>query len=727
MRNTLSALALFLCASLAALAPASAEDPRAAEPWRVRADRLTYDNITGIYTAEGAASVSRGDSRISADRIVYNSRENTAEAGGHVGIAAGEDRLSGDRGGVDLKTNTGWVEEGTLFVRRNNLYIRGGRIEKSGENVYLAEDAGVTSCGGERPAWEITASKVKVTMDGYGWATRAAFRAKGVPLLYLPAAAFPAKVSRQSGLLTPSFGNSRRKGLSFAQPVYVTLSESADATLLGHWMERRGVRAASEFRYVLAPGVHGVLMYDFLHDDKVDDGTGDTSRDWGYLHDGLLRENDDRYWFRAKTDWNLPGGARLFADADVVSDQDYLFETRDSPMGFNEADQGFFKTFDRDISEYDETVRENRVHLFKGWDYFSLTGDALWHDDVTARRTNTPNTAVQTLPGLLVHGTRQKIPGLPVEMALNAESAYFYREDGTKGTRWDFNPRVHLPLDLGDALYIEPSLGGRETLWAVDAWQDTPMDDDRQHSRFLYDARLDAETGLYRDFSLEKGTLRHWMTPWARYEYTPGQDQSELPLFDEKDRVEAKNLVSLGLTNSLYAPGGDARRLVWLEISGACNINEAKEEDPARRNNPDRREPFEPVSGWLEISPLRHLALMAEGEYDIYETELGRGAAGMRATGVAGLTAEAAYRHIRGRSESVKAAAWAEARQDVTFYGRYEQDIESGDKVESGAGVIYKAGCWSVDAGYADEPGDWRVKLEVTLNGLGSLGASTGF
>ncbi|MFP4475833.1 MAG: LPS-assembly protein LptD [Desulfatibacillaceae bacterium] len=702
---------------------------RPGEPWRVRADSLAYDEDAGTYTARGNALVWQGERSVTAEFIEYDAKKQTITARGNVTVRAGEDGMSGDRAFVDLASGTGLVLDGTLFVEENHFIISGSRIEKSGEATYSAEDATVTTCVGDPPDWEIGASKVNVTVDGYGTATSVVFRARGIPLLYVPWVGFPAKVTRQSGLLAPSVGQSGRKGFFWAQPLYWAFSDSADATFFAHAMVERGLRAGAEARYVLAPGTRGTFMYEYLHDRRVDDGVGDNTLEWGYTHDDLLRRNDDRYWFRAKTDWNLPSGWRAFADADLVSDQDYLYDFRTDYMGYEDSDDQFENTFSRDLDEYDETVRENRLHVNKAWRRTSFNGDVAWYDDVVARRLDLYDDTVQSLPRLSVHGARQGLFGSPVLAGYDTRAAYFYRDDGVRGSRLDLHPRLYAPVWLGPWLHVEPSAGVRQTLWAVDTYQDGPADDDRHFSRTLYDLSLDVSTELVRGYTTDTGALRHTIVPWARYRYLPDRDQEELPVFDDLDRIGEASLLSYGLATSLYATGGreGAWRALWFEIEHSYDLIEASGDDPAKFDSPDGTEPFGPVRAWLEFAPLRNLAFTGEARYDVYGNEFEQGAAGLSLTDPNGLTARVAYRMVADTSESVRVSGSMELRDDVSVYGYHEQDLFSGDMVESGVGAVYTSQCWSIDVGYQDEPGDWRVAARITLHGLGEIGTSGGF
>ena len=203
-------------------------------PWQISADNVAYDAATTTYRATGRVIIEKQATRLVADRVAFNSKAMTAEAAGHVVLTAGDDILTGERLELDMKQETGVVHGGSLFLEENHFYIRGERIEKTGRNTYRVDKGSFTSCDGDRPDWIITARSLEVTMEGYGTATHAVFRAADVPVIYAPYIFFPAKTKRQTGLLLPEAGYSDRKGFYWDQPLFWAINDSSDATWYGH-------------------------------------------------------------------------------------------------------------------------------------------------------------------------------------------------------------------------------------------------------------------------------------------------------------------------------------------------------------------------------------------------------------------------------------------------------------------------------------------------------------
>ncbi|WP_084511575.1 LPS-assembly protein LptD [Desulfatibacillum aliphaticivorans] len=709
------------------------------EPWNITADKLQYDNMTNTYRGSGNVLIWRSGYRMEADEAGFDRNNNSLWAVGNVTVKGGGDVVTGDRVYMDLATETGLVENGTLFIQATHFFIRGGRIEKLGAQSYRVDDASLTTCDPDDPDWVIKAANVKVTVGGYGTARNIVVKARKAPVFYSPYLVFPAKTERQTGLLPPQVSQSSRQGWGINQPFYKVMGESADMTLYAHPMEKRGVQAAAEMRYVLNPKSKGYIFGSYLQDRTRDDGVGNNSLDWGYENDLYLRPNQDRYWVAAKHDQQWKNGLKFRLDADFVSDQDYLRDFKDGYTGYSAVNREFAQEFGRDLDDYDETIRKNSLYLQKGWDSYSANAEAKWYDNVIARRFDEPDTTLQTLPFVGFSGTRQSLFGSFLAWEFDSGYSHFYREEGISGNRFDVNPRFVAPIDFGRYMSMETTVGLRETLYNVTTWDEEPSRDDRTFSREMYDLKTEFSSELVRVFNLRPGNgkidkIRHAFTPSLSYNYRPDDDQEKYPLFDHVDRLEAKNHVTLALTNSLLGRSSvqrkensifpyEYKKLCWFEVSASYNINEANEEDASEWTEPHRRQPFSPVSARLELEPVQWLALESTTKWSPYSGNFVYNAHGVTLSG-RGNELSAEYIKARESSETVLGKARFRLGESWSAYGGLERDLEAGERVRNYTGLIYEAACWAIDLGYSDEPGEQRYTLQFTLTGLGALGRS---
>jgi LPS-assembly protein len=719
-------------------------------PWQISADSVNYDAASTTYHARGNVIIEKQATRLVADTVSFNHKAMTAQAAGHVVMTAGDDILTGERIELDLGRETGVVHGGTIFLKDNHFYIHGDRIEKTGKETYLAEKASITSCDGDRPDWVITGRTVKVTIEGYGSVSHAVLKARDLPVLYTPYLLFPAKTRRQTGLLMPEAGISDRWGVNWDQPLFWAINDSSDATLYTSYMQERGAKVGLEYRYALTNQSYGSIMADGLEDRKVDDGTTENTRKWGYSGDDYDRPNTDRYWLRAKLDQELPWGAKAQLDLDIVSDQDYLTEFRQGRSGFYETRNYFRETFGRDLDTYDETTRTNQLNINRTWSRFSLNGDLKWNDNVTNRRWEETDDTLQQLPVIEFDGTKQKAFGSAVYWDLDSEYAYLFELDGERGHRADLYPRAYLPLKWKNYLSVEPSAGLRQTAWVMDRSEDETLD--RSSYRQMVDARLDLSTEFSKVMNSPVAAadrIRHSIKPQVVYQYIPDQDQSDLPDFDtDIDRIDGANEITYSLTSTLTArtakktstpepaetnavaaegseqPGRiqeeqatpepfDYHRFLRFYVEQTYDIAAEREDDP---------EPFSDVYGELEFNFGRYLKVDSDASFDIYEGHFSSHnvAAAIADSREDRLSVE--HRYDRDDSESIRGTLAVRLTGRLTARGEYERDLYDKEDIIKGAGFLYTAQCWSFDFFYAIEGEDNRFSFFINLTGIGGFG-----
>ena len=169
----------------------------------IEADSMDYDNVSDVYHAKGKVNIIYSGAALSADDVELDNKNNIATAQGNAFLKMGEDTLRGEKIVLNIEDKTGAAYKAHAFYARNHFYIKGDKIEKTGENTYFIEKPVATTCDGDNPDWEIAGSEMKVTIEGYGLMKDARFLAKGLPVFYSPFLPFPAKTQRQSGFLIP--------------------------------------------------------------------------------------------------------------------------------------------------------------------------------------------------------------------------------------------------------------------------------------------------------------------------------------------------------------------------------------------------------------------------------------------------------------------------------------------------------------------------------------------
>ena len=318
-----------------------------------------------------------------AESVVLNRATNEANAEGYVMLISDEDILEGDRVDFNIESKTGIAYQGKMFFAANHFYVKGSTIEKTGEASYHFENATATTCDGDSPDWRLMGKELDVTIDGYGTLKDGKFLASNVPILYTPYLLFPAKTSRQSGLLSPSIGYSADKlGWDIEIPYYWAISEDTDATFYQRYMDKRGFKEGVEFRYYIGKDTFGTFYGDFMNDSARITETGETTggipRDWQSDHKRwsyfLNQETTFDPSFYLRTDIRKVSDSFYFKD---FSSHNYYLDNYSSTQADRFKQVPFYG--DQSLGELDSTVR-----LVKNWQLYSLTALISYTDDFSS-------------------------------------------------------------------------------------------------------------------------------------------------------------------------------------------------------------------------------------------------------------------------------------------------------------------------------------------------------
>ena len=488
-------------------------------------------------------------------------------------------------------------------------------------------------------------------------------------------------------------------------------------------------------RIILDDMSKGTLMYDYLNDRKIDDNPLNPSKKWGYLDDvddigeHILRPNSDRYWFRMKHDQALPFGFFAKLDTDFVSDQDYLHEFRDGYTGFKETEEYFLKNFGRDLDEYDDSVRINRLNLNKKWSLYNLNAEARWYDDVIIRSQNELDPTLHKLPLIEFDGLKQKILKSPFYFDLDSEYIYFYSIDGEKGHRMDVHSRLYLPYSLNNYFTVEPSIGVRETVW-----HQYNSSDKKTFTRDMYDIKVDLSSEIYNIFQLKGESIeriKHSVTPQIIYEYIPEKDQDEYPDIYDLDRIEKKNLLTYSITNTLTSRSKQNAEKKDTHQIDNIHSDENNEPNSYSYNQFCRfkleqsydfnqgPEPFSPIYGELELVQNRYLSLQADAEWSKYENRFISHNVATIIKDTRGDKLSVDYRYERDINESIYTNLFLKVSGGLSIFADYERNISDDKDIRSGMGFLYETQCWSFNFNYIKEEFEHKFEFMINLAGIG--------
>lgn len=549
--------------------------------WNLQADKLNTLGGNSIVEAEGGVILTRGDDVLKADFARYYATTNWVYLKGNVFVRMGRDDIHAQSAEFDLRSKTGWLTDGQVFMEGPHIYFSGARIIKHWGDRYTFNKAKVTTCDGTTPAWSMNAEQAVVEIDGYAQLFHSTFDIRNTGILYTPFMILPAKTTRQSGLLPPDYGISEKRGAFYTQPYFWAIDESHDMTLYAGMMQKIGPLFGVEYRSHEFTDEKTWLSFTSIYDRNTIGSPGDSQV---FDSTDKVRTNHDRYWLRGMTDGFIGASNwRYRSNLDYVSDQEYLREFNQGPTGFSRTRNSLFRMFGRDLQEDDQ----NRVSaglISRDWERIGLVGSMRYEQDPSLGHGNrhaSQDELVQQLPQMDLFLYKGRIlPDFPLEIEAQFQSTYMYRAEGTTGWRSEVYPRLSLPLDVGIGSIIG-SVGLRQTYYnserkdytsPYDMYQPNPTNPRQTgEARTLVDMDVQAYTQASRIWQVTPEeslalnaenvgrhvwtAVRHEIQPRVHYKRTPNEDQEKNPFYTSEDRILPSNELTYSITNILTRKG----------------------------------------------------------------------------------------------------------------------------------------------------------------------------
>jgi len=723
------------------------------EALAVDAETLSYDQKTDTVTATGNVVIRRGETQLRADKVEVQRSTGEALAVGGVSLTDPEGALFADQMRLNLETETGEITMGQLRLRRNHYSLWGDRIEKGEGQRYRIENGQFTTCDCEEgcpPEWSFRGQEVEVAADGYGVITGGTFNILDVPVFYLPRAVVPVMRERQSGLLMPQFGFSNRRGFQMVQPGYVAIDRSQDLTLAVDLETSARIGALGQYRYAYNPTFLGALNAAYFN--EVLQRESDRQEVNPEIENKSIPQN--RWSVVADHRQALPWeGGTIYADAFLVSDDSYLRDIN-------------ILTVDRSVGEFNRTRRftASRLGAVQNLERTQIRLEGDYYQAFTQPQDLT----LQRVPNLSLLDERSLGPY--VRSSVEASASSWVREDGIDGLRLDVWPRFRVPIRTGLPLYASAFVGLRETAYSLfeqrmrgglnpDSSATWILDLPGESSRELFEVGAEMGTELSRVYNVSAGDLvrlKHTIEPMISYWYVPGVNQDDLPVFDDVDRMEGRNLLTYGFVTRLFgrftgeeearedttsqwarpsAPGG-VRELARLSLTQAYDTERiiAPVGQPPGSPDGDNLSDFDL---YLRANPLEAASVAAYTSFDSSAADISAAAFSLRFVDTRipvregrldnRSSASVNYRFItRNLLQQVDGAALLQVTDYIGFLGGMRYDLINDQLLESLVGVrlLSTCDCWGIDITFIDKsnPSEVEVRAVLTLVGFGTAG-----
>ncbi len=481
----------------------------------------------------GDVLVKRADQTITADHVSFNNNKEIASASGDVFYQEKGFALHSDQATLQLSNDTGEFKNTQFIIE--GTHARGTTQSTRLINRDISQSTNITytTCAPSVSDWELQARTLELNNEtGRGTGRDVWVEVFDIPLLYTPYISFPIDDRRQSGVLTPTFGNSDTTGIDFSIPYYWNIAENYDATITPRIMSDRGLMLGGEFRY-LTDSSEGQVAAEILSDTDTDELRGQFSL-----------QNKSTI------------SARLSSELDLnyMSDDDYL---EDFGNSLSISSNRYLR------SQASLNYRADNWNLLTKLDNYDSIDESI----------SSANRPHRRLPQVLFKLHETDAFGI-AKVNMRNEFVYFQHSADVDAKRVDLHPSISVPFRT-PAGFITPKLGVRHTEYRL---QDQAAGVDSQQSRTL--PILSIDSGLFFEKQLNfAGGMIQTLEPRAYYLYVPHENQDDIPLFDTSeydfsfnqlfrenrfsgaDRVADANQLTLALTSRLIESDTGSERL----------------------------------------------------------------------------------------------------------------------------------------------------------------------
>jgi LPS-assembly protein len=647
-------------------------------PVDISAQILEYDKTVDIYVAKGDVEIKEGTRMLTADYVRYNKATEDVYAEGNVVFREEGDTVSSDKMYLNLRTKTGTIDKGRIFIKEGNFNIVGSHIEKLGESEYLVKGGQFTSCdvdGPAKPAWKFSADKANVTVEGYAKTKGMRFYILDKPVFYIPAGFFPVKAERQSGLLMPEIITSSRDGFKFTQSYFWAISKDKDATFYTQYIQNRGVKLGTEFRYALREDLKGAWDYFIISD-----------RDYG----------GTRFELKGKHEQVFGKDLQFKTNIDYVSDKDVLLDFGLTPLIRS------------------ENLLKSTAYVEKPFDRSLLTVETAYFRNLTVRDNDS---MFQYLPRATFF--TEYIPILKGKLYTDLYSDFtsFYRPKGDRFTRMAFEPRLRLPYSVNGMNFLF-SATYYETGYLIN--RVTTEEGSSTAERHTVRLQGDSNVQFIRNYNtdlLGLGQMQSVIKPALRYTFIPNSSFTNMPNIDPYDRIAQQNTVTYSFNHYLYAiTPQTAREISMLEVSQTYGLS------GGLSNSTD----YKGYGNRLSDVNAKVTTFLTENFRYINQTvwnASGNGLSSMHNTFGYKVPKEyfANIYHVYSRDLSNEAAfdvGKAFKLFDLRYHMRYS--FKDQDWIDTHYQIVYHPSCWALSLALVQSkrPSDTSIRLSIDLGGI---------
>ena len=546
-------------------------------------------------------------------------------------------------------------------------------------------DSTFTTCAGDEPDWEIKASEIKISADGSeGQAYHAQVRLFDTPVLYLPYFTFPVSKQRKSGFLYPKIGSSSNSGVEIETPYYWNIAPNMDATIIPHYMSKRGLQLKSEFRY-LSGLQNGSLNVEYLNKDKE-----------------IKSNNDARYLARFQHVGTFSDNFRAYIDYTTISDDNYLVDIGSKEYNSNDA----YLYQIGELSYFGEQWQTTmKVQDFEVLGNHQASYRTLPHIEVSAQEPFTL-LADQNLSG-------------QVELYSELTSFQSQAKNQVTANRYHVEASLNFPVST-PAWFLNSEFKLMHTYYQQDNIQ-VGSELSKTVNRTLPKVRFHGGINFDRNMSLLSDGYTQTFEPQIQYLYIPEKDQTNIGLYDTSnlqddfnglfrdrsysglDRIASANQYTWGVTSRILSPSNlEIFRLSIGRIQYLSTNNSI--DDLLGNNDNNTTNEQSSVAANLFYRLNHQWQISSDIQYNTIDNFTNKSQAAINYQIDKYNSVQLNHRYTRNVSgsslEQMSLLANVAINKDWAFVGRLTQDLKEKRSLESYAGIQYESCCWAIRIAY---------------------------
>lgn len=233
------------------------------------------------------------------------------------------------------------TQKGKLYdikTEEGGGYIHGTEIKKDSDNTMYVKSAKYTTCDLDQPHFHLAANKIKMIPDDKIVSGPAYMVLADVPLpLVVPFGFFPSQKKQSSGILIPSYGESRNRGFFLQNGgYYFGISDQVDVILRGDIYSMGSWRLNLNSRYAVRYRFKGDFQFEYAYNMFGERESPDfsLSKDvrilWTHNQDQKARPNSN---FRA----SVNAGSSNSLRNNSMNAQDIVTNTMNSSISYTNS------------------------------------------------------------------------------------------------------------------------------------------------------------------------------------------------------------------------------------------------------------------------------------------------------------------------------------------------------------------------------------------------------